>query len=374
MTIPRVAFRWPTATLVVGLAMAVTWGIFVAGTTRPVRAQPKKPAAKAATADILTERDIIDQVTGSLNRSVKYMAGVQIRDGSPMDGAWDDCNAPNALAILSIMGLGHVPGRGPYADVLERAKKYILRTQQDSGLFRSKRIPGAGPMYSHGLTTLCMAEMYGMDPDPDLAQAVRKAVDLIVRCQSKAGGWRYQPNPSQQDVSVTVMQVVALRAANNAEVPVPQKTIDNAVKYIKSCAHPKGGFGYQSPAQRPPTTAAGILSLQLLGHYDDPTVIKALDWMSTLPVKWSTAGGIRYYYYFHYYAIQGNYQAGGKYWNQWHPRVREMLLEKQREDGSWNLPGGSEGAGVVGRNRVYWTAMASLILEVYMHFLPAYQR
>ena len=374
MAKPRFAFRWPTATLVAGLAAAVTWGIFVAGMTRSVRAQPKKQAAKAATADILTETDIVDQVTESLNRSVKYMAGVQIRDGSPMDGAWDDCNAPNALAILSIMGLGHVPGRGPYTDVLERAKKYILRTQEDSGLFRSKRIPGSGPMYSHGLTTLCMAEMYGMDPDPKLEEGVRKAVDLIVRCQSSAGGWGYQPNPSTQDVSVTVMQVVALRAANNAEIPVPQKTIDNAVKYIKSCAHPKGGFGYQNPARRAPTTAAGILSLQLLGHYNDPTVTKALDWMSTLPVEWSTAGGISYFYYFHYYAIQANYQAGGKHWNQWHPKVREMLLSKQREDGSWDLPGGSEGASVVGRNRVYWTAMASLVLEVYMHFLPAYQR
>ncbi|HCD03474.1 MAG TPA: hypothetical protein DER64_23415, partial [Planctomycetaceae bacterium] len=98
MTSLRFACRWPTATLVVGLAVAVSLGIFVAGTTRPVRAQPKKQATKAATAEILTETDIVDQVTGSLGRSVKYMAGVQIRDGSPMDGAWDDCNAPNALA------------------------------------------------------------------------------------------------------------------------------------------------------------------------------------------------------------------------------------------------------------------------------------
>ena len=97
--------------------------------------------------------------------------------------------------------------------------------------------------------------------------------------------------------------------------------------------------------------------------------------MSTLPVDWSTSGGIRYYYYFHYYAIQGNYQAGGKYWNQWHPQVREMFLEKQNEDGSWDTPAGmSERASVVGRNKVYWTAMASLVLEVYMHYLPAYQR
>ena len=296
------------------LSVLLAWGLPSGSPAGRAVAQPKKPAAKAATAEILTETQIIEQVTGSIDRSVKYLAGVQVRNGSPMDGSWNDCNAPNALALLALMGRGHVPGRGPYADVVERGKKYLLRTQDANGVFRSKRIAGSGPMYSHGLSTLACAEMYGMDPDPELEEKLRKAVDLIVRCQSPAGGWRYQPNPSTQDVSVTIMQVVALRAANNAEIPVPQKTIDNAVKYIKSCAHPKGGFGYQSPAQRPPTTAAGILSLQLLGHYNDPTVIKALDWMSTLPVEWSKAGGISYFYYFHYYAIQANYQAGGKHW------------------------------------------------------------
>ncbi len=82
-----------------------------------------------------------------------------------------------------------------------------------------------------------------------------------------------------------------------------------------------------------------------------------------------------YFYYFHYYAIQANDQAGGKYWNEWHPRVRKLFLEKQNPDGSWDVPPGtSEAAKVVGTNKTYWTAMSSLILEVYMHFLPAYQR
>ena len=36
--------------------------------------------------------------------------------------------------------------------------------------------------------------------------------------------------------------------------------------------------------------------------------------------------------------------------------------------------GTAEQSGTVGPNKVYWTAMASLILEIYMHYLPAYQR
>jgi len=233
-------------------------------------------------------------------------------------------------------------------------------------------------MYQHALATLALAEMYGMDPDPQLEKGLRSAVDLIVGGQSPAGGWRYYPGQEQEDVSVTVMQIVALRAANNAEIPVPEETIAKAVDYVKSCAHPDGGFGYQRPEQRPPTTAAGILSLQLLGHYDDPTVSAALDFLSTIPVEWgrgSSDRSVPYFYYFYYYAIQAFYQAGGDYWSQWHPQVRELFLENQNPDGSWDVPQGTlERSGLVGENKVYWTSMACLVLEVYLHYLPAYQR
>jgi hypothetical protein len=52
------------------------------------------------------------------------------------------------------------------------------------------------------------------------------------------------------------------------------------------------------------------------------------------------------------------------------------LLEKQNSDGTWDVPRDTAEAnqGVVGPNKIYWTSMASLILEIYMHFLPAYQR
>ena len=341
---------------------------------RVVNAQDE--VAKSDSAEILTETRVVQRVTASVDRALEYLVAQQ-----RPDGAWDGNNAPNALALLACMGRGHVPGRGPYRDVLEKGKNCILRTQDDNGLFVPQRIAGSGPMYQQGLATLAMAEMYGMDPDPELEIALRKAVDLLVRCQSEAGGWRYQPTPSDQDLSVTVMQIVALRAANNAEIPVPAETIEKAVNYVKSCYHPEGGYGYQAPEQRPQTSAAGIVSLQLLGRYTDETIPKSLDFIGGLPVEWGDGGGINYFYYFHYYAIQANYQAGGQYWANWHPRVRELFLEHQNVDGSWDVPGGSENAQycleratVVGPNKVYWTSMASLVLEIYMHFLPAYQR
>jgi hypothetical protein len=50
-------------------------------------------------------------------------------------------------------------------------------------------------------------------------------------------------------------------------------------------------------------------------------------------------------------------------------------LASQKKDGSWDVPPGTaEGRGVVDPHGVYWTAIASLALDIYMHFLPAYQR
>lgn len=349
-------------------------GAFLTWRSDGVRAQqPADQAAPAAaSADVaepLTEMKVIAEVHEAVDRALQYMA-----DKQRPDGAWHDNHAPNALALLAFMGRGHVPGRGPYREVLERGKKFILATQQPNGIFASP-LPSHGPMYEHALTTLAMAETYGMDADPELEEKLRKAVDLIVSSQAPTGGWRYQPLPNDQDLSVSVMQIVALRAANNAEIPVPAATFEKAIQYVLSCAYPTGGYGYQTGAgPNLQMSAAGILSLQLLNKQDDPTVAKALDFLAPTQITWD-ASQLQYFYYFHYYAMQGHYQAGGKYWNDWHPRIRQLLINQQDPDGGWNLPPGTaENEGTVGPNKIYWTAMSSLVLEVYMHFLPAYQR
>ena len=135
-----------------------------------------------------------------------------------------------------------------------------------------------------------------------------------------------------------------------------------------------GGFGYGGPGAGPQTSAAGTLSLQLLGAYDDPQIPKTLDYLATTVKPTWKVGGASYFYYFHYYAMQAFYQHGGKQWNEWHGPVREMLLANKNDDGSWDVPDGAEIGLISKDNKAYSTALATLVLNIYQHYLPAYQR
>jgi len=348
------------ALVIVGIAISLTASLVVSS-----RLEPEAGVGE----ELLPDPREMARVEASVDRALEYLLRQQRPDGS-WPSSYGSNHGVNALCLLAFLGRGHVPGRGPYKAVVDRAVNYILATQQSNGLYRSPNPHGGGPMYEQGLATLAMVEAYGLIPSDQMRDSVQRAINLIVKSQSPLGGWRYQPVPRDADLSVTVMQVVALRAAMNARLEVPKETMDNALKYVKSCAVPGGGFLYQpghkgGPA--PARTAAGILSMQLLGAFDDPMVAKSLDWMA----KREYNSAIDYFWYMNYYAMQGHFQAGGEYWTNWHRKVRKFLLETQKPDGSWE---GYKEQKVNGPAFCYSTAMGALCLEVYMHYLPAYQR
>jgi squalene cyclase len=191
-------------------------------------------------------------------------------------------------------------------------------------------------------------------------------VKIIVNSQNKDGGWRYQPVRADADVSVTVCEIMALRAARNAGLFVPNETIDRSIDYIKRSQNADGGFTYmiQGGESAFPRSAAAVTALYSAGVYQGPEIAKGLDYlMQFLPSEGVTRRE-SYYFYGQYYAAQAMWQAGGRHWNRWYPAIRDELVNRQHDDGSWLDPVGNQCA----------TAMALLVLQMPNNYLPIFQR
>lgn len=305
----------------------------------------------------------VDQaaVQKAVEKGLAFVHAQQNKDGSWGSGSYSRDVGITGLAVMALMSQGNVPGSGKHGDDVRKGVSFILKNVNANTGFI-----GSGPnarMYSHGFATLCLAESYGMVQSEELPDKLKKAIRLIIRAQKPDGGWRYDPLPlGQSDLSVTVCQVMALRAARNAGIKVPKGVIDQAIAYVKKSANADGSFRYmlsEGSGKSYALTAAGITTLFGAGEYESPEVKKGLEYL-----KQAGPGDFSHYYYGHYYAAQAMYQAGGDFWEAWYAKVSAELLRKQQPDGSWT--------GEIGE--IYCTAMACIVLQVNNCYLPIFQR
>jgi len=310
---------------------------------------------------------VAEEITPELNRGVErglaWLALQQKEDGS--FGSLSHYGRHvgiTGLAGMAFVADGSVPGRGRYADVVQGCIGFILDHSSESGLLAAET--SHGPMYGHGFATLFLAEVYGMSPREDLREALRKAVRLIASTQNEEGGWRYQPVRHDADLSVTVCEVMALRAARNAGIFVEKSVVDRAVEYIRASQNPDGGFRYMlnSGGSAFARSAAAVAALQYAGIYRGEEIDAGLQFIARYTPP--TDKSVGHMFYGHYYAAQAMFLAGDAHWGSWWPAVREELLSKQTKEGYWRGQAGTE----------YGTAMALIILQMPERLLPIFQK
>jgi hypothetical protein len=362
--------RFAVTAVLASMALLLPLGI-----RNPGRAQGRLP-------DGSLSKDMIDKKTQSaIDAGLAYLEKNQGFDGSFGTGQQSGSVAITSLGGLAFMAGGHQPGRGRYGKVVTRAIEFILKKEdhQIPGYLVNSRTSLHGPMYGHGFATLFLAEAYGMIPNGTLRKQLRgtleRAVQLIINSQNHEGGWRYQPIKRDADISVTICQIMALRAARNAGISVPKVVADRCTEYVKRCQNlTTGGFNYQPNVggfggRGFARTAAGVVALYNAGHYKDPAVKKGLEFlMDFKPGRGFQNQELQHYYYGHYYAAQAMWIAGGQYWKEWYPAIRDELVggpHHNQIEGYWS------------DNRIcphYSTAMALIILQIPNNYLPILQR
>ena len=311
---------------------------------------------------------ITAETSAAIERGLAFLVERQLEEGCFGTSGYPRNVAVCGLAGLAFLASGSSPGRGQYAEPLDRIVDYLLVQTDSSGFISADDALSRGPMYGHGFATLLLCEVYGMSRRPELRERLGMAISLIVQSQNSSGGWRYQLDSTDSDLSVTVCQVMALRAARNVGIAVPRETIDRAIEYVKGCQNDDGGFRYMLLPKEDPSqfarSAAGVVGLYNAGIYQGPEIENGLKYLTQFRPGEPQPGSEAFYFYGQYYAAQAMWQAGGEYWLRWFPAIRDVLIARQQDDGSWMDSICPE----------YGTAMATIILQMPNNYLPIFQR
>jgi len=330
---------------------------------------------------------VTSEQRAAVRRGLDYLVSVQDPHKGfvrPQIEGQDGRVAITALAALAMMANGAAEDRGPYAEPLGKAIRYLIRTSQTQDDKQNGYLSTPGDtkskMHGHGYAALALAEAYGMFGTGDdagafssgvLRDTLVRAVRLTERAQTSRGGWGYLPDPmGNHEGSITVCQLQALRSAKTAGISVSPLTIRRATRYLHLSQEPDGSFAY-SLHERHSTyslTAAAVSTLHARGIYDSEEVRQGMDYLDR-----NFAGFLRdrlWFYYGSFYAAQAMWHdADPRRFERWFAKMREEILRLQAADGSWPIQNDIEKYGPA-----YTTAMATLVLQLPYGYLPIFQR
>jgi hypothetical protein len=338
------------------------------------------------------------RVEAALTGGLKWLAENQIADGD-LAGSWACDRAAYRPAVASLAGLaflanGDLPGDEGHGLVVRRALDFVMKSANARGYLGQGDRSG---MYIHAICSLFALSCFGMadesEIDEELAEWCAKSIAVTVEAQAirrsaaAQGGWRYTPDTSESDVSVSSWQLMVLHAARQCGFAVDPSVIADGMAYVnRAYLAPQrdaetnemqpGGFLYRPGVSLEPEAAVSGVALLIKSIFErepDKKRDAALAYLSSFTPAW---GGHQYggYFYFSlFYMTQGMFQLGGPAWLDYRQAVQRVLVEHQTGDGRWPLPPDNASQSHLAGD-AYPTAMAVLLLSLDKQYLPMYQR
>jgi hypothetical protein len=305
-------------------------------------------------------------------RGLKYLAQTQREEGS-----WTNTGMGGpgtvGMALMVFLASGEDPNFGLYSVNVRRALRNIISAQDPVTGYMG------GSMYHHGFAMLALAEAYGTVDDRNLwtdrrehrtiGQALELAVRAAITSQKKnpLNAWRYSPDATDADTSVSGAVLVGLLAARNAGIEVPDEAINKAVSFYQQMTSSNGqvayagGFGGFDESTARVSIATLVYSI---ARRKDLSEFKATLGFLKQRMEFNGADGRGYLEYSRYYEAQALFQGDVEAWDKWNKLLVRQLKQAQQPDGSIQ---GQFGADIS-------TSLSLLALAVNYRFLPIYER
>ena len=320
-------------------------------------------------------------------KALRWLKSVQNPDGS-----WGQGNkaAMTGFALLCYLGHCETPASEEYGDSSMKGIVYLVNLGMKNEGRMADNFTANGWVYEHAIATYALGEAATFCKEleievPSLMDITGKAGQFIIDNQHESGGWSYlyATEKGHVDVSVTGWQMQALKACSHTGITFKgmNPSIGKALKYLVSCQHESGGFGYtdKNPSgglDYHTLTGVGMLCHQIWEKGARREVRNAAKYLvENSKFDYNTEFADLYN---HYYESQAMLQRGGTDWKFYNDLFRDQLLNNQNEDGSWKVPGGGKKLRAVASEaftsdsldgKIYRTALCTLMLEVYYRFL-----
>jgi len=336
-----------------------------------------------------------EEVQKALEKALDFLVSKQTDTGD-FTGRYKKHAGTTGLSLMAFIGADCVPK--DYTSTITKAVEFIQSQYHPSSDYESGSkkqalegglIGRANPMYEHGIATLALTETIVHTNDLTLEPIIEDAIQMILRAQNTEnkpeflkgpiipdskhyGGWRYNPESVDSDLSVSGWPILALKAVLNAGFEVPEWSLEKALVFLDAC-HDEGdgSFGYMAGGSGNSCVRAGIgaLCLQLIGNKNDPRIPPALRFMQNNPPVWNKEDpGNGYPFYYWYYGTRAMLNEGAEDWRIWKDWMCRLLVDHQNSDGSWSGNQSEENMSV------YTTALGALMLELCCGHLPIYMR
>jgi hypothetical protein len=361
ITAPFRAARAAAKLLRIATAIGVFAAVLAGPATRPACAQPL-----SARFGEVVPRDVREMY----DRGLHYLATTQSDKGDWPGGGGEVGPGVTGMGLMVFLASGEDPNFGPYSNHVRRALRSVIESQDaNTGIMGMS-------MYHHGFAMLALAEAYGVVdernlwPDKKLPRSIGQALELAVRAaltsqkKNPLGAWRYSPNATDADTSVSGAVLVGLLAARNAGIEVPDEAINKAVAFYTSMtstggevgyAGGMGGFGDSLARSSIATLVYSVARRKDLKQYK-ATLDYLKQRIDVVPQQWAE--------YARYYQAQALFQGDVAAWEKWNKNLVRQLKASQLPDGSFR---GQLGAPVS-------TSLGLLALAVNFRFLPIYER
>lgn len=279
-------------------------------------------------------------------------------------GTRESTSAATGLALLAFLGAGYTHETGPYQDEVRRGIDYLRSRVRINKYGGSLAEP---TMYAHAIATMALGEAFAMTKDSSLQSTLESLMEYTIAAQANDGGWRYTPQ-APGDMTVTGWQIMALKSCELGGLKVPDEVWTKVDAFLDSKQANYGAtYGYIKPGEDPTPTAIGLLARMYSGW--KRAGIPLLEGAQRI----SELGPSKTDIYFDYYGTLVMHHLRDERWEEWNEEMRDYLIETQdrrgHQTGSWHFP---DKHGSVG-GRLYTTAMAIMILEVYYRYLPLYE-